>query len=219
MEVNNTASAEAAAPANMNADYHVDNNNEVEDSGDDQQTDEVEETEQDRIYFAGLATEVARATESGRQHDRYLIICNISKYHNVRVLIHTALAFGFVPVLVGCPQVEKKLTEDKKMLRSSSFIHYQSFEELLAFLGENSISLIGIEIGHGAQSVLTNNLFTKTHIAFMLGNEGSGLARQQREACQGLVYIPQYGNGTASLNVSSASAVILNCYYKWSLII
>lgn len=174
-----------------------------------------QETEEDRVYFANLSAEVSLAMASGHEHHRYLIIQNISKYQNVRVLIHSALAYGFVPVVVGGLQVVNKLLVDKKMIRSSSFVHYLTFANLVTFLRDNHVALIGIEIGHESQSVLNNTLFTETHIAFILGNEGSGMARAQREACQGLLYIPQYGNGTASLNVSSASAIILNCYHKW----
>lgn len=40
--------------------------------------------------------------------------------------------------------------------------------------------------------------------AFMFGNEGTGMTEKQLRLCDSLVYIPQFGYGTASLNVSNA---------------
>lgn len=39
---------------------------------------------------------------------------------------------------------------------------------------------------------------------------------KQYEMCDRLVYIPQYGKGTASLNVSNAAAIILHHFALWA---
>ena len=49
-------------------------------------------------------------------------------------------------------------------------------------------------------------------VAFMMGNEGAGMNPAQLEACDRYVYIPQYGGGTASLNVANATGVVM---HKW----
>ena len=46
--------------------------------------------------------------------------------------------------------------------------------------------------------------------------QGSGLSPKQLEACQKLVYIPQFGPGTASLNVSVAAAIVLHQFSTWA---
>ena len=52
--------------------------------------------------------------------------------------------------------------------------------------------------------------------AFMLGNEGQGLSPKQLALCDGFVYIPQYGAGTASLNVAVAASIVLHHYAVWA---
>jgi len=44
----------------------------------------------------------------------------------------------------------------------------------------------------------------------------SGLSPRQMAACDYLTYIPQYGAGTASLNVSNAAAIILHRFADWA---
>ena len=53
-------------------------------------------------------------------------------------------------------------------------------------------------------------------IALMPGNEGTGLSQTAKDACTGgFVYIPQYGSGTASLNVCVATTLILFQFNIW----
>jgi len=70
--------------------------------------------------------------------------------------------------------------------------------------------VIGIEIS--PHSVSLEDLPFMASIAFMPGNEGTGLSKQQQGMCDGYVYIPQYGSATASLNVHIASTVVLHKY-------
>ena len=48
----------------------------------------------------------------------------------------------------------------------------------------------------------------------MLGNEGSGLNANQIAMCDHFVYIPQYTDKTASLNVAIAGSII---FHHWAL--
>ncbi len=50
----------------------------------------------------------------------------------------------------------------------------------------------------------------------MLGNEGSGLSPKQMALCDEFVYIPQYGVGTASLNVAVACSIVLHHFACWA---
>lgn len=52
--------------------------------------------------------------------------------------------------------------------------------------------------------------------AFMLGNEGQGLSPRQMALCDSFVYIPQYGAGTASLNVAVACSIVLHHFALWA---
>ena len=52
--------------------------------------------------------------------------------------------------------------------------------------------------------------------ALLLGNEGQGLSDAQLALCDRLVYIPQHGNGTASLNVAIAGSIIMHRFAVWA---
>lgn len=86
--------------------------------------------------------------------------------------------------------------------------------EAVALLKEKGVTICGIEIDPTAQPVHTNPFRGPT--AFFPGNEGSGLTPQQKAVCDHFVYIPQYGTGTASLNVATATAIVLQHYAVWA---
>ncbi len=50
----------------------------------------------------------------------------------------------------------------------------------------------------------------------MLGNEGQGLSERQMSLCDSFVYIPQHGQGTASLNVAVACSIVLHHFATWA---
>jgi tRNA G18 (ribose-2'-O)-methylase SpoU len=141
---------------------------------------------------------------SASQISRYLVISNISKINNVQSLIQSALAFNFTPILVK----PKRMQDDW-----SSFGHVivmEDFGAMLLFLKDRGIPLIGIEIGNNSTSVLDFSF--PEEIALMPGNEGTGLSQKQRDAVDLYLYIPQYGFGTASLNVYIATTLVLHRY-------
>ncbi len=46
--------------------------------------------------------------------------------------------------------------------------------------------------------------------------QGQGLSERQMQLCDSFVYIPQYGPGTASLNVAVAASIILHQFAIWA---
>lgn len=143
--------------------------------------------------------------DSGEAIDavHFLIICNIQKRNNVNTLIRNAFAFKFVPIIVGMP----------KLGEQQSCLHFERLEECKAYLQERNVPIVGIEIMAESASILTDP-FTSS-IALMPGNEGAGLNDRQKSACDSFLYIPQYGNGTASLNVAVATTICLQRYSLW----
>ena len=74
--------------------------------------------------------------------------------------------------------------------------------------------ILGVEIAPSAVSVATLPFSGPT--AFILGNEGSGMSAAQCAVCDGFVYIPQHGPGTASLNVAVAAGIVLHRFAEWA---
>ena len=46
--------------------------------------------------------------------------------------------------------------------------------------------------------------------------QGDGLSEKQMALCDSFVYIPQYGEGTASLNVTVAASIVLHNFAVWA---
>ena len=82
------------------------------------------------------------------------------------------------------------------------------------FCNERNISICGIEIMPEAQPIHTHPFRGDT--LFMLGNEGSGLNKNQIAICDQFVYIPQYTDKTASLNVAIAGSIIFQHFAAWA---
>ena len=149
--------------------------------------------------------DIAAATDSFKQIGglRYLVI---SKKNNVALLIKTALAYEFVPIIVGLLNIiDAALSE---------YLHFETLECCKEYLISMQIPLVGIEIMKESLSV-KDFPFTQS-IAVMPGNEGTGLNSRQKKCCDSFVYIPQYGNGTASLNVNVATTIVIHSYHVWS---
>lgn len=89
--------------------------------------------------------------------------------------------------------------------------------QVRAYLLARGARVLGVEIEDGAVAVDApgGGVFTGP-TAFILGNEGSGLSKAQMAICDGFVYIPQYGPGTASLNVATAAGIVLHRFASWA---
>lgn len=79
------------------------------------------------------------------------------------------------------------------------------------------VTICGLEIMDSAASVADHPFRGST--ALMPGNEGYGMNDAQKAVCDQFVYIPHFGNGTASLNVSVATSIALVshilCLHGW----
>eukprot|EP01039_Chlorochromonas_danica_P011339 gene11339-12655_t len=140
--------------------------------------------------------------------EKYLIICHISKISNVKQLVRIAASFHLTVVLVGCSRSREEV---ERLLVELGCAHHALFFDKLcqakAFFAERAVPVYGIEILDNAHSVL--DFAFPSSFALMPGNEGTGLNEKQKEIADGFVYIPQYGSGTASLNVHVATTVVL----------
>jgi tRNA C32,U32 (ribose-2'-O)-methylase TrmJ len=79
---------------------------------------------------------------------------------------------------------------------------------------EHGIRILGIEIAADALPVQSHPFHGPT--AFFPGNEGDGLHPREMAVCDGFVYIPHYGVGTASLNVNVASSIVFHHFAMWA---
>ncbi|EIE23309.1 hypothetical protein COCSUDRAFT_66262 [Coccomyxa subellipsoidea C-169] len=166
----------------------------------------------DKIAISTAKTSTSSAAESSP--GCYLIVHNVSKRHNIGTLVRSAAAFSVTEVcLVGARQFNTFGSHG-----SADYVNYRHFpslQECCHYLKQDKgCRIMGVEIAEDAQPIHAHPFSGPT--AFMLGNEGSGLSPQQVQLCDAFVYIPQYGAGTASLNVTVAASIVLQHFAAWA---
>jgi len=160
----------------------------------------------------------------------FLLIANISKRANIRRLLLTAAAFGCKKVFVvgqdafdftadgkDLPNQIKPILQDGKF----TIQHFHKWHLCVNHLKDQSIRLVGVEIHPKALSIdgllasSSNGQWKGT--ALLMGNEGQGIHEKHMASCDAFVRIPQYGVGTASLNVYVAASIVLQRYHQWQM--
>ena len=145
--------------------------------------------------------------------DCYMLVYNIGKRKNFGDILRSAAAFGVNEVfVVGAKKLS--LFGNQGTQRYCRFSHFESLDDAKAELKRRGIRLVGIEINHEATPV--HQFLFDGATCFMAGNEGSGMNEQQLAACDSFVYIPQYSGATASLNVATATGIVLHHFALWS---
>jgi len=83
------------------------------------------------------------------------------------------------------------------------------------------VRILGVEIDESSLNLEYDDPFSSISsssggVAFMMGNEGSGMTKKQMSVCDGFIRISQHGGGMASLNVSVAAGIVLHRYFHWA---
>ncbi|XP_031482088.1 uncharacterized protein LOC116252143 isoform X2 [Nymphaea colorata] len=139
--------------------------------------------------------------------ESFMIVHNVAKRHNVGTLVRSATAFG-VSELILVGRRDFNTFGSHGSVPHVRFRHFYSLSDARLYLKERGCDICGIEIVDGATAVHEHPF--KRSTAFILGNEGTGLSSKECEICDFFVYIPQYGCGTASLNVTIAASIVLH---------
>lgn len=113
--------------------------------------------------------------------------------------------------------------------RNLAVHRFRKWDECVEHLERHNIQIVGVEIHRDAKTIDefldgvaasaaagTREGGRPAGVAFLMGNEGQGLSEKQMKSCDGgFVRIPQYGGGTASLNVYVAASIVLHRYHEW----
>ncbi|XP_052190879.1 LOW QUALITY PROTEIN: uncharacterized protein LOC127800349 [Diospyros lotus] len=145
--------------------------------------------------------------------ESYVVVHNIAKRHNVGTLARSATAFG-VSELILVGRRDFNAFGNHGSASHLRFRHFHSLSDARLFLKERDCDICGVEITDEAIAVDRHPF--KRSTAFLLGNEGIGLSAKECEICDFFVYIPQYGCGTASLNVTVAASIVLHHFGVWA---
>lgn len=141
-----------------------------------------------------------------------IVLFNISKSNNFGEIIRTADALGVSEILiVGRKRFTKYGhfgTDDSRKRK-----HFFTLDAAADYLHGQEYKMIGLEIGSDSTPI-ENHPF-HGNVAFLPGNEGTGLTENQKGICDELVYIKQFGQG-ASLNVNVATGIVLHHFSIWA---
>ena len=141
----------------------------------------------------------------------YMLVFGVSKKHNVGQLVRSCVAMGVTEVVLAGGSRQYNTFGSHGADAYCVFRYYPTLLEARDYLKGLGVRIVGIEICAGARSVVEEPFgagYGPT--AFMAGNEGTGLNEQQLRICDDFVYVPQYGSGTASLNVVVATTIVLH---------
>ena len=140
---------------------------------------------------------------------QYWIINNVGKRKNIQTLLQSAYYFGVKGILVVGQTKTFDVIQEQADKFKLNLKRFNSLQDCREYVHEELKAVIcGIEILENAMCITECHF--KQNTAFLLGNEGSGMSAKQLEYCDQFVYIPQYGGGTASLNVTVAGSIIMH---------
>lgn len=146
----------------------------------------------------------------------YVVIYNIGKKKNVGCIIRSCVAFNVHKVFI-IGNKKKKAISFFGNIGTYKYIdieYFPTIQKLKEYLKSQNILLYGCEITDYSISVATKPFIKDT--AFLFGNEGTGIDDEVLKFCDKVIYIPQYGNGTSSLNVSVSCSIILHHFAEWA---
>ena len=130
---------------------------------------------------------------------------------NVGVVVRNCAAFGVDAIIVGetssSPYLRRAVRNSMGTVFTLPVLHSKNLVEMLCTLRDQyHFSIIGTALK--ADAIPLSKTSFKDDCCIVLGNEGIGISKPVLDACTMKTIIPM-SNGTDSLNVASASAVVL----------
>ncbi len=145
-----------------------------------------------------------------RRHDFHVAIENWQHDFNIGTVVRTANAFLAREVhIVGQRRWNRRgamVTDRYQHVR-----HHPTPEDLAEHLREQGVRLLGIDNLPG--SVPLETLELPRRVCLLFGQEGPGLSRSARAACEGTFSIAQFGS-TRSINASAAAAIAMHTWVR-----
>lgn len=144
----------------------------------------------------------------------FVIVSNVAKKANIGNMLRSSCAFGATEVVVAGSAKNVNFFGAQGTHKHVAVAYVDGLEAAIAHVKQRSAGvcdIVGIEIKDESRSVTAADTFAPgRNVAFMLGDEGHGLNEKQCRLCDYFVYIPHYGDGTASLNVAVAASIVFH---------
>lgn len=137
-----------------------------------------------------------------------VILDHLEDPHNVGAIIRTCEAAGIKGIIV--PKDRSVSINSTVMKTSAGTIHdvrivqVTNINQTIEQLKKNGFWIVGTDIN----GIDYRDIDYKTKIGLIIGNEGSGMSRLTKEACDFIASIPMYGQ-VNSLNASVAAGIMI----------
>ncbi|CRG99169.1 RNA methyltransferase, putative [Plasmodium relictum] len=200
----------------------IDENNEMNENKEINKIEEINKEEE--VSKRDVSTYIMKSKEESKnlikhnnknQINMYVVIYNISKKKNIGSIIRSCVAFNVNKIfIIGKKKKEISFFGNMGTYQYICIEYFDNIIELKDYLKKNNILLYGCEITNNSISVTEKPFIKDT--AFLFGNEGTGIDDKILNYCDKIIYIPQYGNGTSSLNVSISCSIILHNFAIWA---
>ena len=145
-----------------------------------------------------------------RRHDYHVAVENWQHDFNIGTVVRTANAFLAAEVhIVGNRRWNRRgamVTDRYQHLR-----HHATAADLASYLAAREVPLLGIDNLPGSAHLETMEM--PRRVCFLFGQEGPGLSRAAREACDRTFSIAQFGS-TRSINASAAAAIAMHSWIR-----
>ena len=153
--------------------------------------------------------------------DITLLLHNIRSTHNVGSIFRTAEGFGVSKIIctgytpypvhnsdTRLPHIATKITKqiDKTSLGAIASVPFEQYDNLLTWLGVNTLPLVALE--QDEKSISLNAFNTPDKFVLVLGEEVDGIPDELLQRCDHIVEIPMKGK-KESFNVSVAAGIAL----------
>ena len=139
--------------------------------------------------------------------NRYLLLDTLQDPGNVGTLIRTAIAFGIKQIILSPQCVD---IYNDKVLRAMQGAHfhvsciYQDLQQVITKLHQDGVFIVGSALENG---VAIDTIINHVKMAYIVGNEGSGMREEIKKLCDALAYIPI--TTIESLNVAIAGSIMM----------
>ena len=144
----------------------------------------------------------------------YVIINNVAKKTNVGNMLRSCAAFNAKAMLVVGRKKQVTFFGSKGTKHHVPLYYFDSLRDAVKYAKEDGCKICGVEILDDSLNVVKHPFDGPT--CFLLGNEGDGLHEKEKNVCDFFVYIPHYGNGTASLNVNVAASIVFHHFAEYA---
>jgi len=155
---------------------------------------------------------VVKKTEPKKIEGNVILLDGIQDPGNLGTIIRSAVAFNIDTIILGDNTVdiynEKTIRASEGMIYNVNFIK-RNLIDIISELKENGYKIIGTSVKNGKN--IKDLDYNK--IAFVVGNEGSGISSNILTLCDDYVYI-KMKNKCESLNVAIASSIIMYEIYN-----